>query len=107
MAVHTFSRGDAQSIACPSLINAGHVSDPSVYVVTPADLNKNYFPFAYEEGARVHSDSWGSTQSAYDSLASEVDRFLWENQDFTSELELHCPRLVPPCQVSRGANPTF
>mmetsp|Transcript_27215 Transcript_27215/g.70074 ORF Transcript_27215/g.70074 Transcript_27215/m.70074 type:complete len:1426 (+) Transcript_27215:1145-5422(+) len=53
-------------------------------VVTPADLNKNYFPFAYEEGARVHSDSWGSTQSAYDSLASEVDRFLWENQDFTS-----------------------
>eukprot|EP00983_Pelagomonas_calceolata_P020678 650177-Pelagomonas_calceolata.AAC.1 len=84
MAVHTFSRGDAQSIACPSLINAGHVSDPSVYVVTPADLNKNYFPFAYEEGARVHSDSWGSTQSAYDSLASEVDRFLWENQDFTS-----------------------
>jgi len=31
-------------------------------VVTPADLGKGYFPMAYGEGARVHSDSWGSSQ---------------------------------------------
>ena len=31
-------------------------------------------------GARVHSDSWGSSALDYDYMASEVDLFTWDNQ---------------------------
>lgn len=34
-------------------------------------------------GARVHSDSWGSSsEGVYDSLAIDFDIFTWNNQDF-------------------------
>jgi len=29
-------------------------------------LSQRYFSFAYERGARVHSDSWGGDINAYD-----------------------------------------
>ena len=31
-------------------------------------------------GARVHSDSWGSSALDYDYMASEVDLFTWDHQ---------------------------
>ena len=33
-------------------------------------------------GARIHSDSWGTDSAAYDSLAWDVDKFTFLNQDF-------------------------
>lgn len=38
---------------------------------------------AYDEGARVHSNSWGSMRNlgAYDDAARAVDKFMWENPD--------------------------
>lgn len=33
-------------------------------------------------GARVHSDSWGTADATYDSLAADMDRFAWAYQDF-------------------------
>lgn len=33
-------------------------------------------------GARVNSDSWGTADATYDSLAADMDRFAWAYQDF-------------------------
>jgi serine protease AprX len=41
------------------------------------------FGEAYNDGARVHSDSWGDSVPAqpYEQLASEIDKFVYENPD--------------------------
>jgi len=39
------------------------------------------FEAAYEDGARIHSNSWGSDESFYTFSAKEVDQFMWENKD--------------------------
>jgi len=62
-------------------------SDPSMndYLMTglPLDI-KEAFQWAYDKGARIHSNSWGSVTSfgQYTYLSSMVDRFMWDNQDF-------------------------
>ena len=39
--------------------------------------------WAFCRGARVHSDSWGtSDEGVYDNLAMDFDIFAWNNQDF-------------------------
>lgn len=40
------------------------------------------FTDAYAKGARVHTNSWGSTSNAYDGYAVDVDNFMWNNKDF-------------------------
>lgn len=48
----------------------------------PLDLN-NLFSDAYEQGARVHSNSWGGgNPGEYDSQCEQLDRFVWEHKDF-------------------------
>ena len=44
---------------------------------------KSLFEPAFADGARVHTNSWGGGQlpGAYDSFASQVDTFIWENPD--------------------------
>ena len=49
-------------------------------IFTPEDLSTSYFSFAYDVGARVHSDSWGSGSITYDYMAAQVDLFTWQNQ---------------------------
>ncbi|GIL86597.1 hypothetical protein Vretimale_11512 [Volvox reticuliferus] len=53
-------------------------------VWTPGDLYRSYFNLTYRIGARVHSDSWGSELTAYDSMSVSLDRFTFNNQDFVS-----------------------
>ncbi|GLI67662.1 hypothetical protein VaNZ11_011914 [Volvox africanus] len=53
-------------------------------VWTPGDLYRSYFNLTYRMGARVHSDSWGSELTAYDSMSVSLDRFTFYNQDFVS-----------------------
>ncbi|GAX74938.1 hypothetical protein CEUSTIGMA_g2384.t1 [Chlamydomonas eustigma] len=50
-------------------------------IITYTDLT-SYYPYAYGYGARVHSDSWGSSSSTYDSLAMSVDQYTWQYTDF-------------------------
>lgn len=52
-------------------------------LTVPPKLNR-LFDAAYAEGARVHTNSWGSAQNfgAYDSMAQQVDEFTWNNPDF-------------------------
>ena len=48
----------------------------------PDDL-RQLFQTAYDQGARIHSNSWGGGQPGeYDGQAESVDRFVWENRDF-------------------------
>ncbi|MHB9145966.1 MAG: S8 family serine peptidase [Symbiobacteriia bacterium] len=49
----------------------------------PGDLN-TLFGQAYQAGARIHSDSWGSDASgAYDDASSQVDQFIWNHPDMS------------------------
>ena len=49
-------------------------------IATPEDLASQYYGFAYDVGARVHSDSWGSASTSYDYMAAQVDLFTWQHQ---------------------------
>lgn len=49
-------------------------------IFTPQDLSDSYYRYPYDVGARVHSDSWGSSTVEYDFMASEVDSFTWDHQ---------------------------
>jgi subtilisin family serine protease len=43
---------------------------------------QTYFDADRENGAFVHSNSWGNDVSAYDAMAREVDDYVWRNRDF-------------------------
>jgi subtilisin-like proprotein convertase family protein len=45
------------------------------------DLN-DMFLQAYNAGARIHSDSWGTTASNYDATAMDMDEFTYRYEDF-------------------------
>ena len=47
----------------------------------PDDYNKQLFSVLYSAGARVLSNSWGSSGSSYDAQAMYSDLFMWENSD--------------------------
>jgi subtilisin family serine protease len=48
----------------------------------PANL-RPLFKFAYDHGARIHSNSWGGgTPRAYDEQCRQFDQFVWDNKDF-------------------------
>lgn len=51
-------------------------------LTVPAKIT-DLFSKAYSNGARIHTNSWGSAQSfgAYDSMASQVDEFMAANPD--------------------------
>jgi serine protease AprX len=47
----------------------------------PTDL-LSLFSFAYQHGARIHSNSWGSKPGQYENRSEQTDKFMWENKDF-------------------------
>lgn len=47
----------------------------------PADLNQ-LFQQAYNDGARIHSNSWGNTMfGQYTAETEDIDQFLWNHKD--------------------------
>ena len=57
----------------------GYGRSSSLY--TPDDIADLFAP-AYEAGARIHSDSWGTGETAYDSDAQAVDEYAFDHPDF-------------------------
>ncbi|MCM0082947.1 S8 family serine peptidase [Geomonas sp. Red32] len=53
----------------------------SSYVYPPSDLGL-LFSAAYDAGARLHTNSWGSSTNSYGPFAASADRFLWEHREF-------------------------
>ena len=51
------------------------------FVNVPATLT-SAFTASYGLGARVHSNSWGSTSNSYDTYAVNVDQFMWTHPDY-------------------------
>jgi len=51
-------------------------------ITAPYDLARDYFRLTWDVGARVHSDSWGSTSPTYTAQSAQVDAFCWTNQEF-------------------------
>lgn len=57
------------------------VMDAASHLNLPDDLNDLYQP-AYEAGARLHSDSWGSAaEGEYNSDSMTTDEFVWDHPD--------------------------
>ncbi|MBB6250687.1 S8 family serine peptidase [Nitrospirillum iridis] len=62
----------------------GTATPPPAYALAglPSDL-KVLFGWAYDQGARIHSNSWGGgTRQAYNSYCSDIDTFIWNHPDF-------------------------
>ncbi len=65
-----------------SFIPEGMWSPMMKNLTVPSKI-QDLFSKAYADGARVHSNSWGSARSfgAYDNYASSVDEFMFNNPD--------------------------
>lgn len=50
-------------------------------VSVPSNLY-SAFTASHGLGARVHTNSWGSTSNTYDAMSVDVDRAMWDNKDF-------------------------
>jgi len=47
----------------------------------PANLATNFYNVDYDNGARIHSNSWGSNTNAYTTYAAQTDLFTLDNPD--------------------------
>ncbi len=69
--------GEAPS-AKLSFVDIGGAGDS---LSLPADLNY-LFAWMYSDGARIASQSWGSSSNGYSTHAMNVDQFMWSHPDF-------------------------
>lgn len=73
-------------MAYKTVISFGDIQDTSWAacnlgaVYPPGDLTAD-FNAAYNDGARAHTNSWGSTDNSYDAMAQQVDQAMWDNKD--------------------------
>ena len=52
----------------------------SIYYQQP--LSTKVFQPAYDAGARLHSNSWGSSPNTYDAGCADIDKYHYETDDF-------------------------
>ena len=80
------SNGQFKGMAYGARLVFQSVLDSRGYLTgIPSDLN-DLFQQAYDDGARIHSNSWGIKVSlggyVYNSLSQNVDQFMWNHKDF-------------------------
>lgn len=65
-----------------NMIAQGMWSDLLKNLSIPPTLEKFLAP-AYQDGARVHTNSWGSPRNlgAYDNMSAQVDDFMWKHPE--------------------------
>lgn len=82
-ALHSYD-GSFAGVAPEAKVVFQSIGDSGTYVFPPLDLNDLFQP-AYDDGVRVHSNSWGSAvDGQYTTYANEVDQFIWDHKDFTA-----------------------
>jgi subtilisin family serine protease len=60
------------------------IGDGGDMVFPPLYLSELFQP-AYDDGVRVHSNSWGSAaKGRYTTYSNHVDQFVWDHKDFTA-----------------------
>jgi hypothetical protein len=80
------SSGEIKGMApCASLVFQAsefyYEPDTAYYLDLPSDLNV-LFQQAYDAGARIHTNSWGSdVDGRYTSYSQDLDEFTWANRD--------------------------
>ena len=73
-------------MAYKAVISFGDIQDTSWNscnmgaVYPPNDLTVD-FTAAYNDGARAHTNSWGSGINDYDAMAQQVDQAMWDHKD--------------------------
>jgi hypothetical protein len=50
-------------------------------LIAPPSSLTSAFNASYNLGSRVHTNSWGSTDNTYDTMARDVDSYMWSHQD--------------------------
>lgn len=59
------------------------IGDAGALVFPPLHLAELFQP-VYEDGVRIHSNSWGSAVSGqYTTYSNQVDQFIWDHKDLT------------------------
>ena len=77
----TASQGFIRGGAYEAKILVGGVMSPDGQFGVPSNPVKLFGTFQ-NEGARVHSNSWGAdSEGEYDAFAAMVDRWAWDNQE--------------------------
>lgn len=78
---HTYD-GSFAGVAPEAELIIQSIGDSSPFVYPPLELSTMFQP-AYDDGARVHSNSWGSpSRGAYTVYSQQVDDYLWNHKDF-------------------------
>lgn len=57
------------------------IGDAEENLSLPSDLNRDYFPFSYKIGARIHTNSWGDDSDDYNTETNQIDTFIYNNKD--------------------------
>jgi len=74
---------DSKGIAFGAKVAFFDLGDSSGNLYTPSNLETGLFPSAYSTGARIHSNSWGSTSTySYADEDLQVDSYAYDNTDF-------------------------
>ncbi len=81
----TASGGALKGAAYEAKIVAEGMWSPIISNLTVPPKLAQLFQGAYDEGARIHTNSWGSGREdqfgAYDAMAQQVDQFMWDHPD--------------------------
>ncbi len=81
-AVHSYA-GSYSGYAPEAGLVLQSIGDSGAYVFPPLHLADLFQP-TYDDGVRVHSNSWGSVANGeYTVYSKEVDQFLWDHKDFS------------------------
>jgi hypothetical protein len=51
-------------------------------LAVPGDVYNNFLGVAYDAGARIHTNSWGSETNSYTTTSRDFDRYSYDHQDF-------------------------
>jgi subtilisin family serine protease len=79
--IHNYT-GSFAGVAPEASIVMQSIGDGTGSVYPPLDLDQLFLP-AYNDGVRVHNDSWGSPAAGqYTVYAQQVDEFVWAHKDF-------------------------
>ena len=82
-ATHSYS-GSFAGYAPEARLVLQSIGDGGAYVFPPLHLADLFQP-VYNDGVRIHSDSWGSSvKGEYTVYSNEVDQFVWDHKDFAA-----------------------
>ncbi|MCL5104672.1 MAG: S8 family serine peptidase [Armatimonadetes bacterium] len=81
-ALHSYD-GSFAGVAPEASLVFQSIGDEGQFVFPPLHLGELFQP-VYDDGVRVHSNSWGSSVNGqYTVYSNEVDQFVWDHKDFT------------------------